>query len=292
VSSELLREAQDPNTTAARLMEIAQTSRDTWEAIAAHPAAYPGLLDWLGEHGDDAVKAAIARREIAQLPPPPPPAADDAPTAPIPAPPAPPASAGEPAAEPTLIQPAAVPAAPVETASAPSGSEPKGGSANAVRIGIVAVVLAALVGGGWFGVQALTGDDDKKSENTVGADSRTDDDDDAKDDEGDGGGEFCDIVDKTRDLGLSSLGTSGSAGTNREDLLDKLSEVTDIYRDLEDAAPAELKDDVAVMADYFDNLADTMSSAGSGAGSYESIDIEKFTSAGGRVSQYYATHCM
>lgn len=292
MSSELLREAQDPNTTAARLMEIAQSSRDTWEAIAAHPAAYPGLLDWLGEHGDDAVKAAIARREIAQLPPPPPPAADAAPTAPIPAPPAPPAppaSVNEPAgAEPTLVQPAAS----AETAAAPIGSESKGGSANAVRIGVVAVVLAALVGGGWFGVQALTGDDDKKSDVTAEVTAPAGGLDDLDGDAGDDSAsatELCDLMDKTRDLGLSEIGTLRSDPSKQDEMLSKIEGVVDVYRDVEKVAPAELKDDAATLADYFEYLGDSLSSGGRAAAP---VDTSDFTAAAGRLSRYYASNCM
>jgi hypothetical protein len=149
-SEHLIREAQDPATSAARLAEIAQADRSTWPAIVFHPAAYDGLLQWLGERGDPTVNAALAARtsHLASLQAPAqaaapvaPPVAQpvaqppvEEPTAVIPAEPTPePApeaaplfSAPEPTPEPTAYQPAAPeqtayqPAAPEQTAVFPN----------------------------------------------------------------------------------------------------------------------------------------------------------------------------
>jgi hypothetical protein len=111
-SEDLIREAGDPATTPARLAELAGADQATWPAIAGNPAAYDGLLTWLGERNVPAVDAALtARAEAAAraaLPPVPPPAPA------VPAPPTPPAAeipsaapvAPEPAPEPTVVVPA------------------------------------------------------------------------------------------------------------------------------------------------------------------------------------------
>ena len=49
----------DPNTSPAALAEIAQGYPDLWTGVAAHPHAYPGLLDWMAAHGDAAVQSAV-----------------------------------------------------------------------------------------------------------------------------------------------------------------------------------------------------------------------------------------
>jgi len=315
MSSELLREAQDPNTTADRLMQIAQSSRESWEAVAVHPAAYQGLLDWLQQHGDDAVRAAIARRDIAHLPPPPLPptdAAAAAPTTPIPSAPAPtpeqpttvqPAAPVPSPEEPTTVQPAA-PAAPAATTTATPAAAPaeaaatqtdsgaKGGSANVVRIVCVVIVLAALVAGGWFGVQALTGDDDKNEQNTIDVTPLDKSGDDATGSDDVASGDFCDLVEQTQDLGLSDIGSLSSGGAGPDELKTKLDKVRDVYRELEDVAPADLKDDVATVGDFFEGLGNAYSSGTPDPSALSSLDSAEFTRAGARLSQYYAANCM
>ena len=49
-------------TTSQDLMAIAQTYPSLWIGIAKHPNAYPALLNWLGQVGDDDVRAALAGR--------------------------------------------------------------------------------------------------------------------------------------------------------------------------------------------------------------------------------------
>ena len=66
----------DPQTPALTLSEIAQGNPDLWVAIAHHPNAYPGLLDWLSGVGGADVRAAVAQR-LAQSAPTAGPAADE-----------------------------------------------------------------------------------------------------------------------------------------------------------------------------------------------------------------------
>jgi len=55
-------EAVSPATSAARLREIAATIPEARAAVASNPAAYPGLLTWLGSLGDPVIDAALVRR--------------------------------------------------------------------------------------------------------------------------------------------------------------------------------------------------------------------------------------
>lgn len=115
-TNDLLREAGDPSTTAARLQELAQLDQKTWPVIAANPSAYDGLLSWLGEHGDDSVKAAIAARSAT-------PAAAAPPVPPVPT------------------------AAPVASGAYPPGySAPSGSRNTGLIIAIVAIALALIAG--------------------------------------------------------------------------------------------------------------------------------------------------
>lgn len=54
--------AADPATAPAVLARIAQEAPELRAHLAANPAAYPALLDWLGGLGDPAVTAALRRR--------------------------------------------------------------------------------------------------------------------------------------------------------------------------------------------------------------------------------------
>jgi hypothetical protein len=121
-SEDLVREAQDPSTSPARLAELAQADRATWTAIVFNPAAYDGLLQWLGERGDPTVNAALTARaaHAATLTPPTPPAPPAAPA---------PAEAAAPVAEPVApvepVSPVVEPVVPVaETPAAPAADEP------------------------------------------------------------------------------------------------------------------------------------------------------------------------
>jgi len=76
------RAVSNPATTPADLGEIARVHRGLWAQIAAHPQAYPQLLDWLAQHGDDAAREAVsARRATPAAPSAPPFVVDGAPAA-------------------------------------------------------------------------------------------------------------------------------------------------------------------------------------------------------------------
>ncbi|WP_291380326.1 hypothetical protein [Demequina sp.] len=55
-------EAADPATSAQALHEIATTVPELRPVVAANPSAYPELLDWMGQLGEPAVDAQIAKR--------------------------------------------------------------------------------------------------------------------------------------------------------------------------------------------------------------------------------------
>ena len=57
--------AASPATPAAELTRIAASRPDLYPALAANPATYPDLVDWLRLSPDPSVKAALARRTAA-----------------------------------------------------------------------------------------------------------------------------------------------------------------------------------------------------------------------------------
>jgi hypothetical protein len=59
------RLAADPTTPATVLGELAGSHPELRAAIAANPAAYPDLLNWLGQLGDPQVDAALRARASA-----------------------------------------------------------------------------------------------------------------------------------------------------------------------------------------------------------------------------------
>ena len=132
-SEDLVREAQDPSTSAARLAELAHADRATWASIVVHPAAYPGLLDWLGQQGDATVNAVLALRSGAAAAVPTPTQVIE-PVAPVAEPVAPVAEspvaepvapvAESPVAEPVAPAAPAAPAAPVVPAVDPITGAP------------------------------------------------------------------------------------------------------------------------------------------------------------------------
>ncbi|WP_370208062.1 hypothetical protein [Aeromicrobium sp.] len=332
-NDDLQREAADPRTSAARLHEIAQADRDTWPLIAAHPQAYDGLLEWLGEHGDDTVREAIAARAAAVPPPPPPPGP--------PAPPAPPTQespveevpveepTAAPVAEPTVPLeptptevtpaaaaapvPAAQPTTPTQTTPTPVALESDGtggggtggdgagrsdgagsGGTSVARVLLVLGVIAALVAGGYVGIRALTGDDDSSSSVASSAAGKSDDK--SSDDGGEASGsgdaeEFCSVMKDLRDSSLSSLDNLNSqGGTPDLDALRKqLDETAAKYEALRKAAPAEIADDVKVLADLMSSSASASSSGGTSP--FADFSSEEYLDASTKVSQYYYTHC-
>ena len=60
--SPLEAELADPATAPARLAELAHSNPELHPAIAAHPAAYPDLLDWLESRDDAATRQAVEQR--------------------------------------------------------------------------------------------------------------------------------------------------------------------------------------------------------------------------------------
>ena len=108
----LLRDAQDPATPGARLAEIAASNPELGAEIAANPACYPDLLDWLAAYGDSRTQAAVAARR----------AADAAPATA--------ASAPAPEAAPAIVDPFADPARPA--VPTPAASDPFGAPAGTV----------------------------------------------------------------------------------------------------------------------------------------------------------------
>ena len=119
--------AASPATPAAELVRIAASRPDLHPALAANPATYPDLVDWLRASSDPDVQAALARRGNASV-------------------------------QPTLAQ-AADPAASADSDSdADSTASPAPGTRRRPRTGIIAAVLVAvlvLVGGAAIAVRKL-----------------------------------------------------------------------------------------------------------------------------------------
>jgi hypothetical protein len=342
-SEDLIREAQDPATPPGRLAELAQIDRSTWAAIVFNPAAYDGLLQWLGERGDPTVNAALSARSAAAAAQQPPVASAPA-TPPVEPSPVVPTSVAEARAaqppveeptpsyepEPTAVIPTEQPASPEQPtypaqsgyAAAPVtaafGSAPPGGpqqqpattGGGAGRpLGIViamVVVIIALLGGAAFGAtQVFGGDDD---DNFSATDTKTratpeptaDDDDDDDDaptipaptvptpatpDPGDGGGassEFCQAVEDTLESSIDIGGT-----TDLDDIKQKAGELAVEYQALGASAPAEMKSDIEVMENYFNQL----KGASPGDASKLSDSIAEYSKAASNLGVYYGENC-
>jgi len=56
-------QALDPLTPALTLAKIAEVAPELRPSLALNPATYPALIEWLGQIGDPAINAALARRE-------------------------------------------------------------------------------------------------------------------------------------------------------------------------------------------------------------------------------------
>lgn len=54
--------AADPRTDGATLAKLAESGPEFWSAVAAHPNAYPELLEWLQNTGDPATAAVLSKR--------------------------------------------------------------------------------------------------------------------------------------------------------------------------------------------------------------------------------------
>ncbi len=129
-SPSLAAEASNPATAQARLAEIAQSHPELQAAIAANPACYPGLLDWIDSVGDAAAKHAVAVARGAV-----------APAAPV-----------NPFAQTAPVNPFAVPATTAAAQPLPAAAAPRTAAGPTNRkplfIGLAAVLVVLLVGGG------------------------------------------------------------------------------------------------------------------------------------------------
>jgi hypothetical protein len=285
-SDDLVSEAQDPATTADRLQELAAADPATWPAIAVHPRAYDGLLQWIGTHGDESLRATIAAR------------AADAPTQVVP--PVEPAPVDPAGVEHTSVMPAygAAPdgsdptdaTAPVPTEPAAQGT---GHRSTWLLAGMIAVVLV-LIGGVAYGATQVLGDDDPEratasttspapttpaptspTPSPTGATAPPS-----------SGDDFCDAMKTVTDPSLAGLG-SGVAPEDLGDVQDLAARMRQAYDELEASAPDEIKADVAVMGSFIDALSDP---TGSGLTNMTE-NAEKYGQAVSRVGQYYAQTC-
>ena len=273
-SDDAIRESQDPSTTGARLAELAQLDRGLWTSIAVHPAAYPALLDWLGQQGDPTVDAVLALRSgspataAAPAGPPPPPA--DTPS--------------------ERVGHASVP--PVDNEGSATHGSAGDGSKNVWVVGGMVAVVLVLIGGIAFGATKVFGGDDDKDEaspsQTVGAPS--DDAPDSSDSPApsdpptvDSNIPFCTgFQSAQRAVAGAESDAPGSAAAAA-----KARATASIIRNIEATAPAEVKSDVGILADYFEAASDP-----------STIDpstiterAREFGDAARRLSTYYSANC-
>ncbi|MFC5676541.1 hypothetical protein [Aeromicrobium endophyticum] len=274
-SADMIREAQDPSTSGARLAELAQLDRDLWTAIAVHPAAYPALLDWLGQQGDPTVDAVLAMRSGS-------PAAAPAPAGPPPPP-----------AETPTAYPAQGAVPPAGNQSSPTPGSPGGDSKNLWVVCGVVVVVLALIGGAAFGATKVFGGDDDKDE---ASSSQTKD-----------APEPSDPPTVTRPtldsptLGSPTLGTPPSssslelfcegfksavsiinANPDAQPGSGPVKSIVSILDNVERFAPAEVKSDVGIMATYFRTASDPSA--------FDQVPAE-LDAAQKRAAQYYTANC-
>jgi hypothetical protein len=276
-SADMIRESQDPSTSGARLAELAQLDRELWTSIAVHPAAYPALLDWLGQQGDPTVDAVLALRSGSSA------------AAPAPVGPPPP--------------PAETPAAPASHASAPptsttSSSTPgSNGGSDAKNLwvvcGMVAVVLV-LIGGVAFGATKVFGGDDDKDEATPGQTT-----------DAPRPSAPPTVTRPTLDsptLGSPTLGSPPASSSQAlfcegfKSLVSIINANPDakpgsgpvksmvsILDNVERFAPAEVKSDVGIMAAYFRTVSDP--------NAFDGAPPAELTAAQKRAADYYTANC-
>ena len=275
-SADMIRESQDPSTTAARLAELAQLDRELWTAIAVHPAAYPALLDWLGQQGDPTVDAVLALRSGSPAP------------APAPAgPPPPPAEAPTAQASSSSVPPTS------NQASSTPGSNAGGGGKNLWVVGGMVAVILVLIGGIAFGATKVFGGDDDGDKNEASSSQTSEPSDPPTDDSSDSS-EPSDppTVDSNIPFceGFKSAqrAIAGSPDTTPGSAAETARATGAIIRNIERTAPAEVKGDVGIMAAYFE----TMSDPSSLDSSTISERVKEFTAAGRRLSTYYTANCM
>ena len=134
--------ASSPTTPAAELARIAASRPDLHPALAANPATYPDLVDWLRTSPDPAVQAALARRTT------------------------PPAQPEPAQAEPAQAAQAAQTKAPARAANAPTNPPPAtktkrrtGLPRPAVIAAVVLVTVLVISGAAWAGIRFLNSKD-------------------------------------------------------------------------------------------------------------------------------------
>lgn len=232
------------------------------------------------------------------------PATEPAPTAAFPAQPTYPAAA--PAAATTAAF-GAVPPAGADTQ--PTGTDGEGrGASLGITIAVVAAVLALIAGAAW-GTTELLGDDDTtitsshtketKAPDTAGADEDEEDEDEpspvptvppAPDPAAGGGagGPFCTTMEKIQDDSMDLLEGTEGATPDLASIQRKGAEMASSYKSLEASAPAELKADITVMADYFDMVSNP-SADNSGK---LSDAISAYSKSAQKVGMHYAQNCL
>ncbi|WP_290581035.1 hypothetical protein [Aeromicrobium sp.] len=217
-------EAADPQTPPHRLQELT-SDPELWALIAANPSAYDSLVAWLGQHGGDDVRAAIAGRAASAGPTPPPAA---------PAPQAP------------------------QALQAPAGGR-AGGSTKGLWITLGVLVFLLLSGAVATGVWALTRDDDSTT-TTDGDEKTTDTDDDEK--TSDDGDEDDTRDDESSDLTCDDLADLEDAaddltyyypGLDDEEMLEDAVSVIEQFEDYDDEDVVEI---VEVLLTYAETIAE------------------------------------
>ena len=247
-------EAANPNTAAARLQELATADRELWPLIAANPTAYPALLDWMGEHGDDEVRSVIASRgteATSVLPPTAPPTAPPtgSPTAPMAAAGAMPPPPGQtPPGQPFPGQPFPGQPFPGQPLGAPAGQHGNDGKSKKGLWITLAIVIGLLLASGiGVGVWALTkGDGDDDKEETKTSEPTDEDTDEPTDDE-----DVCDVIDEISEAGYEIYFFIPDL-----DDVDDLDEAVETLEDLQDGTPEEVSDSIDVLLDYAEIIAD------------------------------------
>ena len=141
----------NPATSAQQVADIARDFPDLRTLVAAHPAAFPALLDWLAGQGDPSVATAVATRRAME--------ANQArmaapPVAPMVAPPAmtPPVAAGMPVGGtmPAGVYPSQMAGAPAPFAyGQPPVARARGvsGKMIGIAVGVLVVVVGLVIGG-------------------------------------------------------------------------------------------------------------------------------------------------